>query len=68
MSGNGAGHGISSPQFARSHATEVCEALDEESWNRVVAALKRGPTPKQVEMKKLLEIASETRSDDDSSE
>lgn len=43
--------------------------LDEESWNRVVAALKRGPTPKQVEMKKkLLEIASETRSDDDSSE
>lgn len=43
--------------------------LDEESWNRVVAALKRGPTPKQVEMKKrLLEIASEIKSDDDSSE
>ena len=40
--------------------------LDEESWNKLVAALKRGPTPEQVEMKKrLLEIAERTRSNYD---
>lgn len=40
--------------------------LDDESWNRVVAALKRGPTPDQVKAKeRLLEIARQIRSDDD---
>lgn len=42
--------------------------LDEESWNKVVAALKRGPTPEQVKAKeRLLAIARETKSDDDDS-
>ena len=40
--------------------------IDEESWNKVMAALKRGPTPEQVEMKKkLLDIAERTRSNYD---
>ena len=40
--------------------------LDEESWNRVVAALKRGPTPEQVKAKeRLLEIALQIKSNDD---
>ena len=40
--------------------------LDEETWNKLVAALKRGPTPEQVEMKKkLLDIAERTRSNYD---
>lgn len=40
--------------------------LDEESWNRVVAALKRGPTPEQVKAKeRLLEITQHVELDDD---
>ena len=40
--------------------------LDEESWNKLVAALKRGPTPEQVEIqKRLLEIAERTKSNYD---
>ena len=40
--------------------------IDEESWNKVMAALKRGPTPEQVKIqKRLLEIAERTRSNYD---
>ena len=40
--------------------------LDEEAWNKLVAALKRGPTPEQVKIRKrLLEIAERTKSNYD---
>ena len=60
------GRFIKPPDAPAAMPLRYMRPLDEETWNKLVAALKRGPTPEQVEMKKkLLDIAERTRSNYD---